>query len=279
LDNIIALGETACNIAQKFAEYPQYEIYMLDSKLHEGSTRSFYIPEYETHEEYEDKCPNLEGFFESLTGTCLFIVNGTETISGASLSILRALKGHDISILYIRPDLTFESEVSIMQNRVVYHVLQEYVASFVFSRMYIVDNVRASEAIGDVPIKYYYDEINKLIVSTMHMINVFDHMDSEIDTFTKPFEANRFCTFGIVDLEQNEEKLLFNLTGAREKRYYYAINQESLETDGQLLKKLTQQIKSLTRENTKASYGVFGTDYPQNYGYTLLFSNEVQEAL
>ena len=55
-------------------------------------------------------------------------------------------------------------------------------------------------------------------------------------------------------------------------RYYYAINKEKLETDGDILKKIREQIKS----EIETSYGIFSTNYDQDYVYTVANSSEIQ---
>ena len=55
-------------------------------------------------------------------------------------------------------------------------------------------------------------------------------------------------------------------------RYYYAINKEKLETDGDILKKIRKQIKG----DIDASYGIFSTNYEQDYIYTVANTSEIQ---
>ena len=56
-------------------------------------------------------------------------------------------------------------------------------------------------------------------------------------------------------------------------RYYYAINKEKLETDGDILKKIREQIKS----EVETSYGIFSTNYDQDYVYTVAHSSDIQQ--
>ena len=66
--------------------------------------------------------------------------------------------------------------------------------------------------------------------------------------------------------------MFYLLDNLAEVRYYYAINREKLETDGDILKKVREQIKG----DTEASYGIFATNYEQDYVYTVAHSSEIQ---
>ena len=53
----------------------------------------------------------------------------------------------------------------------------------------------------------------------------------------------------------------------REKCYYYAINSKTLETDGKLLRTLTDNINKNIGKDVRAGFQVYSTSYEQNYGY------------
>ena len=55
-------------------------------------------------------------------------------------------------------------------------------------------------------------------------------------------------------------------------RYYYAINKKKLETDGDVLKKIRKQIEN----KIETSYGIYATEYEQDYIYTVAHSSEIQ---
>ena len=144
--------------------------------------------------------------------------------------------------------------------------------------MYIVENAKLESTLGDVQIIGYYDKLNELLVSTLHMINVYKHSTAEMDTFSSSEAPVRISTFGVVEYDSGEEKLFYDIDFPREKVYYYAINQEQLEKDGSLFKKIKQQVKKQTEENNlKVSYGVFSTDYEQNYAYCTTSASFIQE--
>jgi len=273
MDTIIGLGSAGCNIADEFAKYSQYKTYKIDCDLKGLRQDGLYdMPWQDSSERYEEKCPDMTNFFKDVYGDVLFVVGGSGNISGAALSILQYIKHCNINILYIRPDLESISVTKMKQEWVVFNVLQEYARSGVFNRIYLVDNSKVEENLGNVPVIGYYDKLNSMIVSSLHMINVYNHIEPVVNTFSKPLAGRRISTIGFYDTESNENKLFYLLDNVDEMRYYYAINKEKLETDGDILKKIRKQIKS----KTETSYGIFSTNYDQDYVYTVANSSEIQ---
>jgi len=273
MDTIIGLGKAGCNIADEFANYDQYKIYKIDCDLEGFKQDGIYkMPWQDSTERYEGNCPDLSNFFKDVSGDILFVIGGSGNISGAALSILEQLKHCNVNVLYIRPDLSSISITKIRQEWVVFNVLQEYARSGVFKRIYLVDNSKVEEHLGDVPVIGYYDKLNSMIVSSLHMINVYNHIEPIVNTFYDPLPGRKISTIGFYDSKSNENKLFYLLDNVGEMRYYYAINKEKLETDGDVLKNIRKQI-----ENEKSvGYAIFATDYEQDYVYTVAHSSEIQ---
>jgi hypothetical protein len=283
--NVIGLGAAGCNIADKFSEYPQYNIYKIDVGLKGLKKNGIYaMPEQDSVEEYEKKCPSLKNFFKNVSGEVLFIVCGAGKISGASLRILEEISHCNIEILYVMPDVDLLGYVSVLRNKVAYNILQEYARSGLFSRIYIVSNFCVQDIFGDTPIINYYDKLNEMIVSTFHMINVFRFSKSIINTFSAHIDSCRISTFGMFDQEKNEEKLFFPLENIRELMYYYGVPRQILEEDGRLFRKITDQIKvkSTTAEEErvqcKATFGVYQTQYEENYNFIVASTSFIQKS-
>jgi hypothetical protein len=275
METILGLGNAGCQLADEFAKYPQYDTYKIDCYTNKAENY-LKITERPSHEEYEAKTRLRAAFFKKIKGPVLFIVGGSGDISGASLRILEKIKHLETHILYIRPDLDLLSEKKRMQEKVVFGVLQQYTRSAIFKRMLVIDNKSLETIIGDVPIMGYYDALNQLVVSTIHMINIFDNSEPVMNTFAANTATARICTLGIIDFATGEEKSFFNLDFPREKKYYYAINKEDLESANDLFKTITDQVKERSSEKTKASYGIFSTEYEKNYVYSIAFSSLVQ---
>ncbi len=271
MDTVIGLGKAGCAIADKFAEYPQYKIFKIDSEgLNSKSKNCHLIKKRGNPEEYEKAIRTMKTFFSKTTDDILFVLSGSGMISGASLQILKNLKDKNVNILYIKPDLEFLGHTNIMQERVVRNVLQEYARSGLFNRIFLVDNKKVEEVLGEVPIIGYYDKLNDLIVSTFHMVNVYNHQEAIHATPFDTAETTRISTFGILNVDEGKEKLFFSLDKIREKCYYYAINSKVLETDGKLLRTLTDNINKNIGKDVRAGFQVYSTSYEQNYGYLVV---------
>ena len=199
-------------------------------------------------------------------------------ISSASLRILEQIKNKcTIEILYIKPDRSLLSQEKILNDNTLFNIFQEYARSGLFKRIYLIDNVEVGKIIGNVPLREHYDKINELIVSTIHMVNVFNNSDSEMNTFGGLVDPARISTFSLLNYETNEEKLFFPLDMPREKRYYYGVPEKILQTDKNLLTNITEQLKNLRwHDKMKISYGVFSTSYDVLYIYGLLSGSLIQ---
>ena len=285
METVIGLGSAGCHIVDEFAKYDQNEVYKVDTGL-DGlmETRYGNFPEKGIYslakqpgpEEYEANCPDMSYYFKNIKGEVLFIVGGSGDVSGASLAILEQLRHCEINILYIRPDIELLSPKKKAHERASFNILQEYARSAVFKRIFLIDNSMVEDHLGDVPLVGYYSRLNELIVSTIHMINVYNHLKPLAHTFSEPHETARLSTVGLADLKTGESKLFFPLDNLREMRYYYAINKEKLKSDGSLSKKIKTQVKESSSENTAVSYGIYSTQYKEDYVYTMGHSSIIQ---
>jgi len=276
--NIIGLGQAGCNVAECFKQYSQYKIFKIDTDLKKA--KGVYALEYQNKPEaYENKFPNLKRtLLKGVKGQTLFITS-CGFISGASLRLLEQLKDNcQISVLYVKPDINNLSNKKSRQENLIFNVLQEYARSGKLERLYIVDNVKVAEIIGDITVREYFNQINQLIGSTIHMINVFNHSKAAMSTFSEPINTARISTLGLVDYETGEEKAFFDLDMLREKRYYYAIPEETVESDGTLIKKIKKQVKNnVEHDKMKNSYQIHPTDYDKPYVYFVSNSNFIQK--
>ena len=275
MEIVIGLGGAGCRIVDKFAENPQYETYKIDEGVYTGilSRNSFSIAKQKTHQQYELQTPDLGAFLGHLRGQVLFVFGGSGNISGCALRVLEQIRHCKINVLYIEPDIDLLVGDKKLQERATYYILQEFARSALFERLYIVSNPQIEKILDNVPIIGYNDRLNELIVSTFHMINIYNHIDPITSNFTAPEEIARISTIGISNLE-NEKKMFFSLDNIKEMSYYYAINKDRLETDGSLMKKITENIKM--ENDLKVSYGIFATDYPDDYVYCVANSSFIQ---
>ena len=278
METIIGLGNAGCNITKFFSQYPQYECFYIDSE--EREEKNFLkIPRRTSHEKYESSFPvrKAESFLKKVKSPALLVIGGSGKISGCSLRILELLKKKKSHVLYIKPDQDIVSGDRDLQEKVVYNILQQYVRSGCMQRMFLVSNSKLEEVLGDVPIVSYYNKLNGLLVSTLHMLNVYNNTKPLEENFFGLNEINRIVTFGLVDLNTSEEKPFFDLAYPREKIIYYAINKKTLENDGTLYRKIKEQVKQLSGDKLNVSYKIFSTTYENDYVYCMSYASFIQK--
>ena len=271
METVIGLGSAGCNIADHFAQYPQYKVYKMDNGIY--GKNCHFLPKYDTPEEYEAHIGDLSSFFSGVIGDILFVVGGSGDVSGGALRVLEQLRHCKINVLYVEPDIGMLSGKKKLQERVTFYVLQEYARSGLFERIYLISNPQLESILGNVPIIGYNDKLNHLIVSTFHMINVYNNNEPVVKNYSEYKKNTRISTIGITNLE-NEKKLFFSLDGIREMRYYYAINMKRLETDGTLMRKITENVKQESEYDV--SYGIYATDYADDYVYCVANASMIQ---
>ena len=274
--SIIGLGNAGSKIAEKFSQTKNYNVYLMNSNIERSSKYKFKLNAYETPEEYELKIPNVKNFFSSLDNHVQVFVVGSSYSSNYCLGILEQIKDKKIDIFYIKPDSELMTGVPKLVDRVVFSILQEYARSGLFSSFTAISNVMVEKSIGDIPIKTYYDKINDSIFSTVHYINYFNHAEPEIGMTSKPLDINRIRTYGIVDPKNLQEKWLYELDMERDICYYLCINQERLEKEGGLHKKIVDMLKNKPRNTfRKISYAIYETDY-KDFGLCVAHTNAIQ---
>ena len=290
--NIIGLGQAGCNIADKFSEYPQYNIYKVDTGLGEefgfieeagaanSKIKSYNVEKCAGPEEYERNYSSMKSFFNGIAGDTMVVIGGSGDISGIVLRMLEEIRHQcEIDILYIRPDPFVLNQAKRQHEKVTYGVLQEYARSGAIRTLYLICNSQLEGILGDVPILGYHEKLNSLIVPTVHMINVYKNTKPVMGGLPAPSKdsTRRISTVGIFDIKKSEEKLFFPLDTAREKGYIYSISKERLQSEGDLHKTIISQVKEKSQdENVNISFGVFSTDYKTDYGYVLAYSPNIQ---
>jgi hypothetical protein len=76
---------------------------------------------------------------------------------------------------------------------------------------------------------------------------------------------------------EKEDKMFFSLDNVSDVVYYYAYNKDRLETDSKLMTIIKENIEQNKSENIRATYGVYETDYEQDYVYSLYHTSEIQQ--
>ena len=108
------------------------------------------------------------------------------------------------------------------------------------------------------------------------MLDVFKNTKPITSTFKAPKESCRITTIGLSTLD-GEEKLFFPLENDVEMVYYYGISEEKLKTEENLFRTITNKVKEKITEERKVSFGIYPTQYEDDYIYVELFSPKIQE--
>ena len=275
--SIVGLGTAASKIAKKFKDTKNYNVYLMNKDVARNSKYNFKLKTYDTPEEYEENIPDVSNFFKDIDDSVQFFIMGSSFSSNYSLGILQQIKNKKIDVFYIQPDGELMTGIPKLIDKVVFSVLQEYARSGLLSSFTPLSNVMIEKTLGNLPIKTYYDKINDSIFSTVHYINYFTHAEPEIGMTSKPLEINRIRTYGILNVKNLQEKWLYNLDMERDVCYYLCINQERLENEGGLHKKIVDMLKEKPKNAfRRISYAIYETEH-NDFGLCVAHTNAIQK--
>ncbi len=275
--SIIGIGNAASKIAEKFeSQQSNYDVYLLGSK-YENSKNSFKLESFENPEDYEKNVPNLKSFFKNIKDDVQVFIMGSSYSSNYVLGILEQIRDKRIEIFYVKPDTELLTGIPKLIENTVYGILQEYARSGLFKSITIFSNTELEKSLPNISIKNYFDMINQAIFSSVHYVNFFRHTEPEIGQISRPLEMNRICSIGALDIKNMSEKWFFELDSPRETCYYICINEERLENESGLHKKLVDMLKEKPRNAfRKVSYGIWET-HLQDFGFCVAHTNAIQQ--
>jgi len=272
--NIVGLGNAGCQIAKAFENYGQYKIFCVDVE-DKGYTTFLQVEHQKTHEDYEKNYKNLK--FSKCEGEITVILCGAGDISGCALRLLQQLKDNSITVIYIKPDLRNSSPDQRLKDRATFGILQHYARSTLIKKMYVVSNHLVEEALESISIKSYWTDINNIISSTYHMLNVFNNTEPLLTTPAICPATARIGTFGVVNYETGEEKMFYDLQFPRLKTYFYGINDTTLEKDREILHKIRDFVNQKSEKNIATNFSIFSTSYEHNYIYSTHDASFIQD--
>jgi hypothetical protein len=272
---IIGLGNTGCNIAEKFEKIDDVKVILIDAEIEGDNCIS--LNRCETPEQYEASVPDVSKQLDYADERIFLVVGGSGRISGASLKILKQLQGRELNVVYIRPDVSTLQSTAEMQDRLVFNVFQEYARSGVFKKCYLISNALVEKILGDIPIIGYYEKINDVIFNALGFILTHESKVGLVNNLSVLKETERICSVGFFDLTSGNEELLYDLEGIDNKHFYFVINEERLKTDGSLLKRIKQMMTNKSVDNIKCSYTIHSTKQEQDYCFMAVYSKRVQK--
>jgi hypothetical protein len=279
LKTILAIGTAGSNIAEQLSQYPEYECFHVSNETPKTSRFRFSLPEMDGPEKYESMdMTKLHKWLSKITDSCTVVLCGASDSSGITLRALEYLHGRGVKmkVVYITPEIEVLSEVKILHERSVRGILQNYARSGLFENICMVSNLKLEALAGSTNVFDYYDQINRVFTSTYYMMDIFKNTKPITSTFKRQKESCRVKTIGISTIG-GEEKLFFPFNQEVEVVYYYGINEEKLKTEENLFRTITNKVKSTITEERKVSFGIYPTQYEDDYIYAEYFSPKIQE--
>tara|TARA_R100000008_G_C3570143_1_gene161575 strand:+ start:604 stop:1452 length:849 start_codon:yes stop_codon:yes gene_type:complete len=275
--NIVGIGTPGCRITKEFTKYPQYKTFFIDTSNSDGYKNFMKIVERKTHQEYEEKYKKLN--FKNLKGETTLVLAGSGKITGILLRLLEQLKDRSVSVLYIKPDVSSFTEEQVKIEKLVFGILQEYARSNLLKSLHIVSNLQVEKILDNVSISSYWQDINSVICSTYHMLNVFENTEPLLNNTADPGPTCKICTLGVVGYKTLNEKLFYNLQKTRLKKYFFGISEKTLNEEKDLLQKIRDYVKEKSdmEEKCVSSFSIYSTQYEQDYVYTIHYASFIQE--
>ena len=279
MKTVIGIGTAGSNIVTQLAKYKQYKPYIISTEVTKNSKYRFQLPEYANPEEYENMdMGKLHKWVNTIEDSCVVFLCGASDSSGIALRALEPLhkKGTKIEVVYFVPEVEVLSEMKSLNQRAVMGILQNYARSGVFEKICLVSNLALETLAGSTNVFDYYEQINEVFVNTYYMLDVFKNTKPITSTFTKPKESCRITTIGLGGID-SEESMFFPMDQEVEVVYYFGINEEKLKTEENLFRKITNKVKSRIVNNARVSFGIYATQYEDDYIYVEYFSPKIQE--
>ena len=276
--SLIGIGEAGCNVVSLFENHKEYNCFLF-SEGQENTKYTRKLSKVAKAEDCEGKAPKLSSYKteEAIQDRVQVFLCGSSFSANYTLAILQQIRDRQIDIFYIKPDIDLLIGDSKLQERAIFGILQEYARSGLFKSFTILSNPAIEKTIGEIPIKKYFDTINKSIYYAVHYLNVFDHTTPLVGNLSKPSDVQRIRSVGIVLVDKLTENWYYKLEEDRDVAYYLCIANERLETDGKLHSRVVESLKNKPRNAFKnVTYGIYESPYETDFGFCVAHTNFVQ---
>ena len=102
---------------------------------------------------------------------------------------------------------------------------------------------------------------------------IFEYFGLSIIFTLYAFVNNAIIAAGLYIIDH----VFFSLDNVSDIVYYYTHNKEKLESDFELMGKIKEAVSEKKEEGLRVTYGIFETDYEQDYIYCLNHSSVIQK--
>jgi hypothetical protein len=276
--SLIGIGEAGCNVVSLFENHKEYNCFFFS----EGQQNTKYtrnLTKVTKAEDCEGEAPKLSSYKtkEAIQDRVQVFVCGSSFSANYTLAILEQVKDKQIDIFYIKPDVDLLIGEARLQERAIFGILQEYARSGLFNSFTIFSNPAIEKTIGEIPIKKYFETINKSIYYAVHYLNVFDHTEPLVGNLSKPSEVQKIRSIGVISVDKLSEQWYYKMQEDRDVAYYLCIASSRLETDGKLHSKVVQSLKSKPRNAFKnVTYAIYESPYESDFGFCVAHTNFIQ---
>ena len=281
MKTIVGIGTAGSNVARQLGEYKTYKPYTICTENQKTTKYHFNLPLLDGPEDYEEMdMSKLTKWLGTIEKSCTVFICGASNSSGITLRALHSLhqRGVKMEVVYFMPETEVLSEEKTLQERACRGILQNYARSGLFEKICLVSNLRLEEIAGSTNVFDYYSQINHVFTSTYYMMDVFRNTKPITSTFKRPKESCRITTIGLGSLEK-DDLMFLPCNQEVEVAYYYGINEEKLKTEENLFRTITNKVKSRITDEAKVSFGIYPTQYEDDYIYVEYFSPKIQQII
>lgn len=276
--SLMGIGEAGCSVVSMFDNHKEYNCFFF-SEDQENTKYTRKLPRMAKAEDCEGEAPKLSSHKtkEAIQDRVQVFLCGSSFSANYTLAILEQIKNRQIDIFYIKPDVELLIGEVRLQERAIFGILQEYARSGLFNSFTIFSNPQIEKTIGEIPIKKYFETINKSIYYAVHYLNVFDHTEPLVGNLSKPSEVQKIRSIGIISVDKLSEQWYYNMQEDRDVAYYLCIASSRLENDGKLHSKVVQSLKSKPRNAFKnVTYAIYESPYESDFGFCVAHTNFIQ---
>ncbi len=276
--SLIGIGEAGCNVVSLFENHKEYNCFLF-SEGQENTKYTRKLSKVTKAEDCEEQAPDLSSYktLSAIQERVQVFLCGSSFSANYTLAILQQIRDRKIDIFYIRPDVDLLIGELRLQERAIFGILQEYARSGLFNSITIFSNPEIEKTIGEIPIKKYFEAINKSIYYAVHYLNVFDHTTPIVGNLIKPSEVQRIRSVGVVSVDKLSEQWYYKMQEDRDVAYYLCIATSRLETDGKLHSRVVESLKSKPRNAFKnVTYGIYESPYESDFGFCVAHTNFIQ---
>ena len=276
--SLLGIGEAGCNVVSMFQDHKEYNCFFFSAEQ-QNSKYSRKLPKVAKPEDCEEQAIDLSSYktISAVQEGVQVVLCGSSFSANYTLTILQQIRDKKIDIFYIKPDTDLLIGDIRLQEKAIFGILQEYARSGLFNSFTIFSNPAIEKTIGEIPIKKYFETINKSIYYVMHYLNIFGHTAPLVGNLSKPSEVQKIRSVGIVSVDKLEENWYYKLEEDRDVAYYLCIASERLETDGKLHSNVVESLKKKPRNAFKnVTYAIYESPYESDFGFCVAHTNFIQ---